>query len=55
MITIQGGSLYYWQNRVIVQYIGIRREGEYIFKTRNGGILCLNEKQVQSQITEDKL
>lgn len=55
MIVIRKGNLYYWQHRVLVEFIGIREDGKYMFNTTNSGILCLNEKQVQSQITEDKL
>lgn len=50
---LKGGNLYYWQHRVVVQYLGIREEGEYMFKTTNGGLLCLSQNQVQSQITEE--
>lgn len=50
---LKGGDLYYWQHRVVVQYLGIREEGEYMFKTANGGVLCLSQNQVQSQITEE--
>ena len=47
------GNLYHWQHRVVVQYIGIREEGEYMFKTTNGGMICLKQDEVQSQISED--
>ncbi len=47
------GNLYHWQQRVVVQYIGIREEGEYMFKTTNGGMICLKQDEVQSQISED--
>lgn len=50
---LTGGNLYYWQHRIVVQYIGIREEGEYMFKTTNGGMICLKQDEVQSQISED--
>ena len=29
------GHLYYWQHRVVVEYIGISKEGKNMFKTTN--------------------
>lgn len=48
------GNLYYWQNRVVVEFVGIREDGKYIFNTTNGGKIFLYQDQVQSQISEDE-
>lgn len=50
---LTGGNLYYWQHRIVVQYLGIREEGEYMFKATNGRMICLKQDEVQSQISED--
>lgn len=47
------GHLYYWQHRVVVEYIGISKEGKNMFKTTNGAIISLSQDKIQSQITED--
>ena len=47
------GHLYYWQHRVVVEYIGISKEGKNMFKTTNGAIISLSHDKIQSQITED--
>ena len=52
-MDLKRGDLYYWQHRVVVQYIGIREEGEYMFKATNGGMLCLKQNEVQTQISEE--
>lgn len=50
---LKGGNLYYWQHRIVVEYIGINVNDKYMFKTTNGGVICLSQNQVQSQITEE--
>lgn len=50
---LKRGNLYYWQHRVMVQYIGIREEGEYMFQAPNGAMLCLRQDEVQTQISEE--
>lgn len=50
---LKGGNLYYWQHRVMVQYLGIREEGEYMFQAPNGAMLCLRQDEVQTQISEE--
>ena len=39
---------FYWQHRVIVEYIGISKEGKNMFKTTNGGIIPLSQDKIQS-------
>lgn len=47
------GNLYYWQHQVVVEYVGISKEGKKMFKTTNGGIISLSQDKIQSEITED--
>lgn len=47
------GNLYYWQHRVVVEYVGISKEGKKMFKTTNGGIISLSQDKIKSEITED--
>lgn len=48
------GNLYYWQKQIVVEFVGIRKDGEYIFNTTNGGKISLYQDQVQTQISEDQ-
>ena len=51
-MVLKSGNLYYWQKRVIVDFVGIREDGKYIFNTTNGGCIILNKDQVRTQISD---
>ena len=47
-------NLYYWQKKIVVEFVGCREDGKYIFNTTNGGRISLYPDQVQTQIFEDQ-
>lgn len=48
------GNLYYWQKQIVVEFVGCREDGKYIFNTTNGIKISLYQDQVQTQISEDQ-
>lgn len=54
-MVLKTGNLYYWQKRVIVDFVGIREDGKYIFKTTNGGYIILHQDRVSTQISNTNI
>lgn len=38
------GDLFYWKHRVLCEFIGIAKDGRYMFKTTNGGTNTLTRR-----------
>lgn len=53
-MILKRGNLYYWQNRLVVEFVGCLENGKYIFNTTNGGKITLSQEQVQTQISKDE-
>ena len=48
------GDLYYWNKKIVCEYIGYDR-GLYNFISTNGGIIRIKEKDLVNEITNDEL
>ena len=53
-MILKRGNLYYWQNQLVVEFVGCLENGKYIFNTTNGGKITLSQEQVQTQISKDE-
>lgn len=53
-MNLKKGNLYYWQKQIVVEFVGCREDGKYIFNTTNGVKISLYQDQVQTQISEDQ-
>ena len=54
VMILKRGNLYYWQKRLVVEFVGCLENGKYIFNTTNGGKITLSQEQVQTQISKDE-
>lgn len=58
MKTIEGirpvvGNLYYWRKKVLCEYVGRGKKGEYVFKTTNCGYIPVKEEELNDVIYID--
>lgn len=47
------GELYWYNQTILVEYIGKDNSGKFIFKSTNGGIIKLHPYQLRLTIWED--
>lgn len=49
---LKEGNLYYWNKKVICEYIGFHH-GLYNFLSTNGGVIRVKERDLTQEITTD--
>ena len=47
------GDLFYWKRRVLCEYIGVAKDGRYMFKTTNGGIIYIYPDRLAKDISTE--
>ena len=52
IICLKKGNLYYWNKKIICEFIGWSVNNRARFKTTNGGLISIPQKNVQFEITE---
>lgn len=49
---LKKGNLYYWNKKILCEFIGLSINNRAIFRTTNGGLISLSQESVQLEITE---
>lgn len=50
---LKKGNLYYWNKKVLCEFVGWLDNNKAQFKTTNEGIISIPEHKVQFEITEE--
>lgn len=50
---LKKGNLYYWNKRILCEFIGWSNDGKAQFRTTNGGIISIPNNKVEVEITEE--
>ena len=47
------GDLFYWHKKVLCEYIGTAKDGRYMFRTTNGGIIYIFPDKLNTDISKE--
>lgn len=53
ILVMKTGDLFYWKRRVLCEYIGVAKDGRYMFKTTNGGIIYIYPDRLAKDISTE--
>ena len=52
-MRLKKGNLYYWNNKILCEFIGWFDNNRARFKTTNGGLISIPKNNIQFVITEE--
>lgn len=53
VMYLKKGNLYYWNKKVLCEFVGWLNDNKVQFKTTNGGIINVNTDRIGIEITEE--
>ena len=53
IMYLKKGNLYYWNKKVLCEFVGWLDDDKAQFKTTNGGIISVNSDRIGIEITEE--
>lgn len=51
-MDLRKGNIYYYGKRIVVEYIGLDKKGNYAFESTNGGKIIVKESDLDKYISE---
>lgn len=51
-MELRKGNIYYYGKRIVVEYIGLDKKGDYAFESTNGRIIIVKKSDLGRYISE---